>query len=182
MVDAPFKAEIAKLVAEHHQSVYQYAYRLTGSVQDAEDLTQHAFLTAQAQFGKLRDLGCVRSWLFAILRNRFLKDKQRRRPVAAIDVQLDIDAIPSEPPAEVVDQERLQEALNCLPDASRVVVVMFYFEGCSYRQIADALGLPIGTVMSRLARAKACLRSALSETERKDEAWRPRARFESITK
>jgi RNA polymerase sigma-70 factor, ECF subfamily len=165
MADTPVKVEIATLVAEHHRAVYQYAYRLTGSVQDAEDLTQHVFLVAQANLGNLRNVGNVLSWLFTILRNRFLKDRQRRRPVLATDIQLNAETVPAAPLREGIDQERLQEALNQLPEVSRVVLVMFYFEDCSYLQIADQLRVPIGTVMSRLARAKAYLRSALFEAE-----------------
>jgi RNA polymerase sigma-70 factor (ECF subfamily) len=166
MADAPVKVEIAELAAEYHRVVYQYAYRLTGSVQDSEDLTQHTFLVAQAQLHRLRDPGSVRSWLFTILRNRFLKDKKRNRPALAADVELNIEAIADVPLHNKVDETQLQEALNRLPEASRVVLVMFYFEGCSYQEIAAQLGVPMGTVMSRLARAKAYLRTALFDLER----------------
>ena len=64
------------------------------------------------------------------------------------------------------DADRLQQALNRLPEVFRLVVVMFYFEECSYREIADQLQMPIGTVMSRLARAKGQLRSMMFEGER----------------
>jgi RNA polymerase sigma-70 factor (ECF subfamily) len=165
MVDMPSQVDIANLVAEHHRAVYQYAFRLTGSVPDAEDLTQHVFLAAHRNIAKLRNIGSVRGWLYTILRNRFLKEKQRRWPLPAADLQFDMDAVPDIPPAETIDQERLQEALNQLPDASRVVLVMFYFEESSYREIAEQLRLPIGTVMSRLARAKARLRAVLFRAE-----------------
>jgi len=165
MTDTRVKVEIATLVSEHHRAVYQYAYRLTGSVQDAEDLTQQVFLAAQTNVGNVRGLESARSWLFAILRNRFLKERQRRRPVLAADIQLNVEAIAVPPLQEMIDRERLQQALNRLPEASRVVLGMFYFEDCSYQEIAKRLGVPMGTVMSRLARAKAYLRSALFEAE-----------------
>jgi RNA polymerase sigma-70 factor, ECF subfamily len=165
MDDTPDKVKIASLVSEHHRAVYQYAYRLTGSVQDAEDLTQQVFLAAQMNVGNLRSLESAKSWLFTILRNRFLKEKQRRRPVLAADIELNVEAIAVPPLQEEIDRERLQEVLKRLPEASRVVLGMFYFEDCSYQEIAKQLGVPMGTVMSRLARAKAYLRSALFEAE-----------------
>ena len=162
MVDDRAAMDIAQLIAEHHQVVYRYAYRLTGSVQDAEDLTQQVFLTAQQKSGQVRQQESVRGWLFAILRNYFLKSCQKRRPMSAGSLSLNIDAIPAPIPNEgAVDQERLQAALNELPPKYRLVLTMFYFEDASYRDIADQLELPIGTVMSRLARAKAYLRNEL---------------------
>jgi len=124
------------------------------------------FLTAQQKLGQLRKVESARSWLFTILRNCFLKDRQRRRPVSATNLQLNIDSIPAETPQrEEIDGERLQEAINELSDDFRLVLVMFYFEECSYRQIAEQLDMPIGTVMSRLARAKGYLRSKLFQEQ-----------------
>jgi RNA polymerase sigma-70 factor, ECF subfamily len=165
MADARSGPQIAQLVAEHHQAVYRYAYRLTGSVQDAEDLTQQVFLASQRHLGSLRNMNSARSWLFAILRNCFLKDRQRRRPVLAADVSVSMDLVPATHPRDEIDSDRLQDALNRLPDTSRLVVAMFYFEECSYREIADRLEMPLGTVMSRLARARDYLRSILFEPE-----------------
>ena len=145
--------------------MYRYAYRLAGSVSDAEDLTQQVFLTAQRKMGQLRRMDNARAWLFAILRNCFVRDRQRRRPIPAVDLSLNMEMVPAPPPEEGVDQDRLQHALNQLPEAFRLVVVMFYFEDCSYRDIARRLEIPIGTVMSRLARARRHLRAALFEPE-----------------
>lgn len=166
MADAPSAAKVAQLVTEHHQAVYRYAYRLTGSVQDAEDLTQQVFLAAQGKLGQLRNIDNARAWLFAILRNCFLKDRQRRRPVLAADLPLNIELVQPSPTKVGMEHERLQEALNQLPETSRLVLVMFYFEECSYREIANQLDVPIGTVMSRLARARDYLRAILFEPER----------------
>lgn len=164
MADEPARPDVARLVAQHHRAVYQYAFRLSGSVPDAEDLTQQVFLVAQKKLGQLRKVESARGWLFTILRNCFLKDRQRRRPVPAASLQLNVDTIPAQvPDEEDIDRERLQQAVNQLPDGFRLVLVMFYFEECSYREIAQRLDLPIGTVMSRLARAKGHLRSKLFE-------------------
>ncbi len=166
MADERPRMDVAQLVADHHRAVYGYAYRLSGSVHDAEDLTQQVFLVAQQKLGQLRKMESVRGWLFAILRNSFIRTQQRRHPVPAASLRLNLDTIPADTPNEGdIDRERLQQALNGLPDAFRVVLVMFYFEDCSYREIAKELNLPIGTVMSRLARAKGYLRSRLFEPE-----------------
>ena len=176
MVDDRAPMDIVQLVADHHQVVYGYAYRLTGSVPDAEDLTQQVFLTAQQKLGQLRKAESVRSWLFAILRNYFLKDCQKRRPVSAEDLRLNVNTIPAEVPDDAhIDRERLQRAIDHLPANYRLVLTMFYYEGCLYREIADRLKLPIGTVMSRLARAKGYLRSRLLEPDNRMPAERQRS-------
>jgi RNA polymerase sigma-70 factor (ECF subfamily) len=170
MADDRAAMDIAQLVAEHHQTVYRYAYRLTGSVADAEDLTQQAFLTAQERLGQLRREASARSWLLTILRNYFLKSCQKRRPIPAENLQLNMNTIPAVIPDELdIDRERLQRALDELPPKYRLVLVMFYFEECSYREIAHRLDVPIGTVMSRLARAKGHLRAKLFEADRRME-------------
>jgi RNA polymerase sigma-70 factor (ECF subfamily) len=158
--------EIGQLVAEHHAAVYRYAYRLTGSVQDAEDLCQQVYLVAHEKLGQLRSAERARPWLFAVLRNRFLKACQKRRPIPVNDLEMNIDNIPAEvPDASWIDRERLQEAIGSLPPNYRIVLLMFYFEDRPYREIAEELDLPIGTVMSRLARAKSHLRSRLFEAD-----------------
>ncbi len=166
MADERPNVDVAGLVAEHHQAVFGYAYRLSGSVPDAEDLSQQVFLVAQQKLGQLRKVESAKSWLFAILRNCFLKSQQRQRPVTATNLQLDVDTIPADTPkSEDIDRERLQQALDEIPEVFRIVLVLFYFEQCSYKEIAEKLELPIGTVMSRLARAKSHLRAKLFAAE-----------------
>lgn len=158
--------DIAELVSEHHAAVYRYAYRLTGAECDAEDLTQQTFLAAQLKLGQLRGAEHGRSWLYAILRNNYLKMRRKRIPFPAASVELDVDSIPEDLPEMAdIDPERLQAALNELPDEFKLPVLLFYFEGCSYREIAEKLGTPPGTIMSRLSRAKGHLRARLFEGE-----------------
>ena len=157
---------LQRLIDDHLDAVYRYAYRLTGVVQDAEDLTQQVFLIAQQRLDQLRETERARGWLFTILRNSFLKTVERTQPVSATSVGLDLESVPTETEStQAVDRAELQAAINELPAEFRVVVTMFYFEDCSYREIAEKLDLPMGTVMSRLARAKGHLRSKLFETE-----------------
>ncbi|OHB68402.1 MAG: hypothetical protein A2V70_17170 [Planctomycetes bacterium RBG_13_63_9] len=169
MDDKRARVDVVDLVAEHYRPVYVYAFRLSGSVPDAEDLTQQVFLVAQQKLGQLRKVESVRAWLFTILRNSYIKSRQRRQPVPAADLRLNIGTIPeTTPKPEDIDGERLQRAINQLPDGFRIVLTMFYFEQCSYREIAQQLDLPIGTVMSRLARAKKHLRAVLFEPDHRD--------------
>jgi len=163
MPDRAAPAAMVDLVADHHAELYRYAYRLCGSVPDAEDLTQQVFLIAQEKLGQVREAGCVRSWLFTVLRNCYLKTRGRR--LALPIAELDVGTLPEPPPAEPVDAEELQQAINTLGDDFKIVVLMFYFEHRSYREIAELLDIPAGTVMSRLARAKAHLRRSLSANE-----------------
>jgi RNA polymerase sigma-70 factor (ECF subfamily) len=148
-----------QVVADHLQAVYRYAYRLAGSAVDAEDLTQQAFLVAQSKRSQVRDASCIRSWLLTVARNHYLKTLRRQLPAPTVD--LAVDSLPEAAAESPVDAERLHAALAELPNEFRLVVLMFYFEHLSYQQIAAELGIPIGTVMSRLSRAKAQLRRRL---------------------
>jgi RNA polymerase sigma-70 factor (ECF subfamily) len=154
---------VRELVESHYVPLYRYAYRLSGSAADAEDLTQEAFCKAQMQLHQLRDAGKAKAWLFSILRNAYLHRRRADRQHACVSLNgvADLAAPTAELPAEV-DPERLQRALNELPEAFRTPVILFYFEDFSYRDIAEQMEVPIGTVMSRLARAKAHLRARLS--------------------
>ena len=155
---------INRLIDAHYEAIYRYAYRLSGSAADAEDLTQDAFSKALARLSQLRDPERAKSWLFRILRNGYLhkvRDDKRHRLIP-LDA---VGDLPERPPEELpdIDPARLQQALNKLEEAFRTPIILFYFEEFSYRDIAEQMDLPIGTVMSRLARGKAHLRAKLEE-------------------
>jgi RNA polymerase sigma-70 factor (ECF subfamily) len=158
----PGRRAVERLVADHGGRLYRYAYRLTGCPTDAEDLVQETFARALERFGQLRDPEKARGWLYAILRNAYLqrcRDERVGREVP-LDAAGDLPG-PPEGPLPEVEPERLQQALNELPEPFRTPVILFYFEDFSYRDIAEHLDVPVGTVMSRLARAKAHLRQRL---------------------
>jgi RNA polymerase sigma-70 factor (ECF subfamily) len=157
--------KLTELVQQHYALLYRYAYRLTGSEPDAEDLTQQAFLTAQLKLEQLRDECCARAWLIKIVRNAFLRN--RRAPVCLTLCELDsVPAIESATTVDLdFDAEQLQSALNDLPEEFRSALILFYFREFTYREIAELMGTPIGTVMSRLARGKAYLRQQLTAHE-----------------
>jgi len=155
---------LVDLVERYYALLYRYAFRLTGSRADAEDLTQQAFLTAQAKWDQLRDETKAKSWLFTITRNLYLKDL--RGPPCLTSSTLD-ELVSSSPPdsSAEFDGEQLQNVLNDLPEEFRSPVIMFYFEEFSYREIAEQMEVPVGTIMSRLSRAKAYLRQRLTASE-----------------
>jgi RNA polymerase sigma-70 factor (ECF subfamily) len=151
-----------RLVDQHYESLYRYAYRLSGSSADAEDLTQEAFCKAQVNLSQLRDPQRAKPWLFSILRNAYLHRvrAERQQPCVSLDCVGDLaEPLPERLPE--VDPEQLQQALNDLPEVFRTPIILYYFEEFGYRDIAEQMDLPMGTVMSRLARAKAYLRVRL---------------------
>lgn len=162
----PIDLDLPRLVADHAEELYRYAYRLTGSVADAEDLTQQTFMTAHEKLSQLRDAAGVRGWLFTVLRHACLRSQKIHRRLPLAGGSFDIETLPDEVvDSLVVDQEALQAAIDDLPEAFKLVVLAFYFEDLSYREIAERLDLPVGTVMSRLSRGKNLLRSRLLEAE-----------------
>jgi RNA polymerase sigma-70 factor (ECF subfamily) len=153
---------VERLVDAHYAALYRYAYRLSGSAADAEDLTQEAFCKAQLNLAQLRDSQRAKPWLFSILRNAYLHRARAARHQRCIPLDF-VGDVPEPPPEPLppVDPERLQEALDELPEGFRTPIILYYFEDFSYRDIAEQMELPLGTVMSRLARAKAHLRGRL---------------------
>jgi RNA polymerase sigma-70 factor (ECF subfamily) len=154
--------QVEQLVGAHYESLYRYAFRLSGSSSEAEDLTQETFCQAQSKLGQLRDATRAKAWLFSILRNAYLRRLRVSKQEHRIPFE-DLGEIPERPsePLPEVDPGQLQQALSELPEAYRTPVILFYFEEFSYRAIAEHIEVPIGTVMSRLARAKLFLRQKL---------------------
>jgi RNA polymerase sigma-70 factor (ECF subfamily) len=176
--------DVRQLVLGHYQAVYRYAFRLAGRAEEAEDLAQQTFLVAQRKLPQLRFPEKSDRWLFAILRSCFFKSRRRKRPVPATNLEFDVDEVPEQDVRRLenqgIDEEQLQQALDAMPDEFRVVVVMFYFEEMSYKEMAAQLEIPLGTVMSRLSRAKQRLRQQLASRDSAETAvprgGRPRPR------
>jgi RNA polymerase sigma-70 factor, ECF subfamily len=155
---------IQELVDAHYQALYRYAYRLSGSAADADDLTQETFCKAQMQLHQLRNPERAKPWLFTILRNGYLHRIRNEKSRHGVSLETIADPPAPEPTPAEVGTDELQQALNELPEPFRTPVILFYFEEFSYRDIAEQLDVPIGTVMSRLARAKSHLRLRLMPT------------------
>jgi RNA polymerase sigma-70 factor (ECF subfamily) len=156
------RRRVQQLVDDHYAALFRYAFRLTGSAADAEDLTQETFCQAQLKLHQIRDPARTKAWLFSILRNAYLHRLRDRRHEQAVPLEWAGD-LPDRLPERLpeVEPERLQRALDELPEAFRTPLLLYYFEDFSYRDIAAQMDLPLGTVMSRLARAKAHLRARL---------------------
>ena len=144
------------------------AYRLTGNDADAQDLVQDVLLRVRRGLETYRP-GSLEGWLSRITTNAFLDDvrRRKRRPTVALPedadrVLADPDAGPDERAAARTLPADIQAALLKLPEDFRVAVVLCDVVGLQYDEIADDLGIPIGTVRSRIHRGRALLREALS--------------------
>lgn len=162
------------LALPHLDTVYRVARRLTRDEHEAEDLVQETYLKAQGAFSRfeVREFG-IRPWLLRILHNTFLNRQARaRRAPRATDQQtleqVACDGAPLAPPElnyEHLDQE-VKLAIDRLPAEFRSVLLLWATMEMTYQEIADALGVPIGTVMSRLHRARQQLARALHDFAR----------------
>lgn len=157
------------LVATYYQPLYKFAYSLSKSPDDASDLTQQTFLIWAKKGHMLRDQSKVKSWLFTSLYREFLRQNRRGQKVTAIDQEIlqtkhDPDLVSS---VRQMEGNEALEALQELDEVYREPLTLFYLENLAYKEIATVLDIPIGTVMSRLARGKAHLKSHLSEKNRK---------------
>lgn len=146
-------------VAEHSTLLYRLAYWWTGSRTDAEELTQEAFFQAYKSRETLRDPSAAKAWLVKTLRFCFTRELRRQKTASTVplDDGFDIEGGPGAN-AEAI---ALHRAIQELDEHYRVVVVLFYFQDLTYREITDALELPIGTVMSRLSRGRQLLHEKL---------------------
>lgn len=160
----PTWEEIAR---DHGRFLYSVAFRLTGDHQDAQDLVQEVLLRVQRGLATYEP-GSLEGWLSRITTNAFLDDvrRRRRRPVELVPTfperSLAVDADPEAALARAKLPDDVQAALKALPPDFRAAVVLCDVVGLDYAEIAQALGIPPGTVRSRIHRGRALLRSSLS--------------------
>jgi RNA polymerase sigma-70 factor (ECF subfamily) len=156
-----------ELVRIHAQGVMNVVYRMCGDAQVAEDAAQETFIQAWQHLASYRPQTSLRSWLYRIAVNAatdMLRKEKRILPNALEDLHLQDPQ--AGPEALFVQQERtslVRKAILSLPDASRAVLVLREYEGMSYHEIAAALDIPVGTVMSRLNYARKSLRDKLEQ-------------------
>jgi RNA polymerase sigma-70 factor (ECF subfamily) len=148
----------------HLRALYGTAYRMTRNAHDAEDLVQETFLRAYRGFDRYEAGTNIRAWLFTIL-HRVRTDAFRRagRSPQTVEMIDDGPAVPAPQEAMASGAEDIERALAALPEVFRVAVVLRDVEDLSYDEIAGVLDIPIGTVMSRIHRGRALLRTALSK-------------------
>lgn len=160
--------QFTELVDAHYAALYRFALSLTRSSSDAGDLTQQTFFIWARKGEQLRDASRAKSWLFTTLYREFLRGRRRADTVVALEDLSPADSDPPAPEVDVVsgmDAHLVVEALQDVDEVYRVPLTMFYMEEFSYKEIAEALEVPIGTVMSRLSRGKAQLRSSLARKD-----------------
>jgi len=157
-----------EIVAEHSARVYRLAYRLTGNPHDAEDLTQEVFVRVFRSLSTYTP-GTFEGWLHRITTNLFLDQARRKAKIRFDALAEDADQrIPGRglsPDLALLDnhfEDDVEAALTSLPPDFRAAVVLCDVEGLSYDEIADVLGLKLGTVRSRIHRGRTMLRKALA--------------------
>jgi RNA polymerase sigma-70 factor (ECF subfamily) len=175
-VQPPRQSRFEQVVLPHLNAAYNLARWLTRNEHDAEDVVQEAYLRALRFFGGFHG-GDGRAWLLAIVRNTCYDWLRSNRPAEvplSFDEDLHSAADQSETPDDLLmkkgDRLRLRDALEALPLTWREVLILRELEGLSYKEIADVAGIKMGTVMSRLARARAELQRHLSLDLKKESA------------
>ena len=154
-----------ELVSRHHSGVVNVVYRMCGDARLAEDAAQEAFLKAWLRIDTYRPVSAFRNWLYRIAVNAARDTLRRQRETVRID-GLSLQGNTPDPAVAVAQKERagrVRAAVLALPPASREVIVLREYQGLSYREIADVLDIPQGTVMSRLNYARNRLRDSLAE-------------------
>ena len=167
-----------QLILPHLPAAYNLARWITRREADAEDLTQEAFIRALQAFAGFRG-GSSRAWMLTIVRNTCYSFLQRTRPhetaEAFDDVAHLVEDESADPETLLLNKataDQIQRALDQMPVEQREVLILREQEELSYGQIAEIIGAPIGTVMSRLARARGRVRTLLSEGKKGREVWR----------
>ena len=162
------RAVVASWIQEFHADIYRFSYWISGCPNSAEDVTQETFLRAfhAAQKGNgPREEDKTKSWLLTIARNEFSRHAKRQNRILA-NSEITEDTVQIEnTTATEENREWLRNGLQELSENYRAILLMYYFEEQSYAEIAAALDIPIGTVMSRLSRAKKSLKSQLTRFE-----------------
>lgn len=157
----------AQLVDAHYASLYRFALSLARNTADASDLVQQTFFIWSTKGDSLRDRSKAKTWLFTTLYREFLRVRRHDGRATSIE-----DLPPQE--QDIADEEidhvrrldagSVMTALQSVPETFRAPLTLFYLDDLSYQEIATALDVPIGTVMSRLSRGKTQLRQILEQT------------------
>jgi RNA polymerase sigma-70 factor (ECF subfamily) len=169
------EAAFNEVVARYKTKVYNYIYRMTGSSDDAEDLTQEVFIRMYTSVDSFRSQSSLNTWLFRIASNlcidRFRRGKNRTAAYSLDDLVGEGETTHEVPdctyePQRLLENEemaeQIQHALAQLPEKLRATLLLHDIEGLPYEEIAQAVGCPLGTVKSRLFNARMHLRQRLS--------------------
>jgi len=157
-----------QIVDAHYQGLHRFALSMCRSDATAQDLVQQTFLQWARKGHMLRDAAKAKTWLYTTMYREWLNIARREKKHEQVEFEPDLHGTAqkdddSENPR--VDSATLQKAIEQLDPNYRAPLVLFYLKELSYREIAESLGIPIGTVMSRLSRAKDQLRAILLRLE-----------------
>lgn len=161
-MDAPEQFEA--IVSQHYEALFRFAMSLTRSQADAEDLTQQTFYVWAKKGHQLRDSSKVKTWLFTTLHRAFLVTRKSRSKFPHHDLDSVADELPSVETIGVgthFDASQVLAALAKMDEIYQAAVALFYLDDLSYDEIASVLGVPVGTVKSRLSRGVMQLRTIL---------------------
>ena len=164
-----------ELVRIYQRRIYNFALRLSGATDDAEDIAQETFIRVYNNIQNFRGDANFSTWVFRIAHNVFLdmRKKARAHPQASLEEEIELEESevrrqvedPHPLPGQVAETHELnsvlQEAINSLPDYQKEMMVLYHAQNKSYEEIAAIMNLPIGTVKSRLNRARIALKSKL---------------------
>jgi len=151
-----------ELLSRHRRSAVMLAFQMLGDAEDAEDVAQEAFVRVFQAIPQFRRQASFSTWLYRIVTNLCLGRRRRRRPV--LELETLAEPVSEENPSRQVTEGLLaRQVLDELPAALRAVLVLREQEGLSYREIATALGVPVGTVRSRLSKARIAFRDRWKE-------------------
>ncbi len=157
--------EFEQVVRGHYADLFRFALSLTKREAEACDLTQESFYLLAAKGWQVEDASKLKSWLFTTCYREFLRGERHRVKFPHIELSLVEEALTEATPERVhqMDADVLMEALERVDELYRVPIMLFYLQGQAYKEIAAVLEVPIGTVMSRLARGKEKLRLLLAK-------------------
>jgi RNA polymerase sigma-70 factor (ECF subfamily) len=156
-----------ELLVRYRRSAVTLAYQMLGNMEDAEDTAQEAFVRVFQAIPRFRGQSAFSTWLYRIVTNLCLGTRRRQRPTVDLDAVREPSAADS-PSRSVTEALLTRQVMAAVPGDLRAILLLRDQEGLSYREISDALGLPLGTVRSRLSKARTAFRrlwSRLSEVE-----------------
>ncbi|MEO0018965.1 MAG: hypothetical protein RLZZ522_2248, partial [Verrucomicrobiota bacterium] len=157
-------SEFEELVDAHYQALFRFAVSLSRDPDRAADLVQETFCIWAEKGSQLKDRSKAKTWLFTTLHREFLGQRRRAERFTEEELSEETAALsaPEDDADRQMDGQRALELLGQLEDAYRAPVALFYLQQHSYKEIAEILGIPIGTVMSRLSRGKELLRKQMN--------------------
>jgi RNA polymerase sigma factor (sigma-70 family) len=146
--------DFENLVSSYYGTLYQFALSLTRDEAEACDLTQETFCIWAAKGHQLRDVTKVKTWLFTTLHREFLGSRRRQTRFPHVELEHASAELPAISPASIyqLDSQQLLDAIGQLDETYRAAIMLFYLQDNSYNEIAEILGIPLGTVKSRLTR------------------------------